>query len=145
MAIPMKSLMELQNRTKELPKEGDQWRINFTRVAWEHDVINGTYQRKKENGKLLKESYWVWSNQMVANMHQPEMWGVLQFTNEFVSKNVQYAEDINMHSKQVAYALFRQTRFGTLKNLLEHKVGHTQKLNVTFSEKKELQATFHKN
>lgn len=63
------------------PTAGDQWRINFSRVQWQHAVENGKYRRKRDSatGKLLDESNWVWSPQGVVNMHYPEMWGYLQF------------------------------------------------------------------
>ncbi|NNL15658.1 MAG: carbohydrate-binding family 9-like protein, partial [Flavobacteriaceae bacterium] len=80
MAVPLKPIIELKNHPKTYPKEGEQWRINFSRVEWNHDIINGTYYRKKENGSYLKEYNWVWSSQKVINMHEPEKWGFIQFS-----------------------------------------------------------------
>jgi hypothetical protein len=57
------------------PKEGDYWRVNFSRVQWQHEVINGEY--KKIEGS--KEENWVWSPQGLINMHYPEMWGYVYF------------------------------------------------------------------
>ena len=57
------------------PREGDQWRVNFSRVEWVHELVAGKYQRVK--GK--KEDNWVWSPQGKVNMHLPEHWGYVQF------------------------------------------------------------------
>ena len=57
------------------PNAGDRWRVNFSRVEWILDIIQGKYQ--KRNG--LKENNWVWSPQGVINMHVPEKWGSVRF------------------------------------------------------------------
>ncbi len=80
-AWPWKGLKEL-TKTTVPPKDGDQWRINFSRVEWEHEVSAGKYQRVK--GK--KEDNWVWSPQGVVDMHRPETWGYLQFSSAAVGK-----------------------------------------------------------
>lgn len=145
MAIPMKALIELKNKPRVLPTEGEQWRINFSRVEWDYDIVDGAYQRKKgKDNNFQRENNWVWSNQKVINMHQPEKWGVLQFTNEPVLKSIEFIEDENMHTKQVAYALFRQTKFGSLRKLLQHDAGYIQPINAVYSKKESLKATFFK-
>lgn len=65
------------------PKTGDQWRVNFSRVQWQTDVVKGKYVKKKdETGKTLAEENWVWSPQGKINMHLPEMWGKVRFVKE---------------------------------------------------------------
>ena len=59
------------------------WRVDFSRVNWQHDVTNGTYTRKKDNkGKFLPEHNWVWSPIGVINMHEPEKWGYVYFSSK---------------------------------------------------------------
>src|SRR5262249_23844236 len=58
------------------PKDGDQWRVNFSRVEWEHEIVEGKYRKVK--GK--DEDNWVWSPQGVIDMHRPERWGYVQFS-----------------------------------------------------------------
>ncbi len=59
------------------------WRFNFSRVNWDHDIVNGTYFRKKgTNGKFLKEYNWVWSPTGVINIHEPEKWGYIYFSSK---------------------------------------------------------------
>ncbi|HVK12109.1 MAG TPA: carbohydrate-binding family 9-like protein [Gemmataceae bacterium] len=72
---PWKSLRELTDGNVP-PRDGDQWRINFSRVEWDHEVVDGKY-RKVDN---RKEHNWVWSPQGVIDMHRPDRWGVLQFS-----------------------------------------------------------------
>ena len=79
-AIPMDVLREANyNR---IAKAGDIWRLNFSRVQWHVDIIEGQYLKKKDSeGKLLPEENWVWSPQGVIAMHEPESWGFLKFSN----------------------------------------------------------------
>jgi hypothetical protein len=58
------------------PRDGDNWRVNFSRVEWDTEVVGGNYQLVK--GK--PEHNWVWSPQGVIDMHRPERWGYLQFS-----------------------------------------------------------------
>jgi hypothetical protein len=58
------------------PRDGDQWRINFSRVQWQHEVVGGRYRKVKGQ----REDNWVWSPQGVIDMHRPERWGYLQFS-----------------------------------------------------------------
>lgn len=67
------------------PKDGEIWRLNFSRVQWETDIVDGKYIKRKDvNGKDLPENNWVWSPQGVINMHYPERWGYLQFSKKEV-------------------------------------------------------------
>jgi len=75
LAIPWKALAEYAHRPAP-PKDGDQWRINFSRVEWRHE-INGGNDRKVPN---TPEDNWVWSPQGVIDMHRPERWGYVQFS-----------------------------------------------------------------
>lgn len=57
------------------------WRVNFSRVNWQHTITNGSYERKKgSDGKFLPEYNWVWSPMGVINMHEPEKWGYVYFS-----------------------------------------------------------------
>lgn len=145
MAIPMPALIELKNDPKTLPEEGEQWCINFSRVEWNFELDGNSYYRKKDNeGNFLPEYNWVWSNQKVINMHEPEKWGILQFTTDSTVENKAFIEDENILFKQVAYALFRQIKSGQLKNLLEEEAGNSKSVQVKYTETDSLVATFSK-
>ncbi|MCR4032056.1 MULTISPECIES: carbohydrate-binding family 9-like protein [Flavobacterium] len=59
------------------------WRVNFSRVNWQHDIVDGKYERKKgKEGKFLPEYNWVWSPMGVINMHEPEKWAYVYFSSK---------------------------------------------------------------
>ena len=66
------------DRAELPPSEGDQIRIGFSRVEWHHEIVDGEY--RKVPG--LPEDNWVWTPTGVIDMHRPERWGVLQFTEK---------------------------------------------------------------
>lgn len=144
MAIPLKPYVSLKNRPKTLPKEGEQWKLNFSRVQWDFDIVEGKYQRKKEKDKFLREYNWVWSNQKVINMHEPEKWGILQFTENASSENLFYNEDPDLMTKQAAYALYRNTAFKNLKSYLELPTGTSKILRVKHTQSDTLDVEFFK-
>ena len=113
-AIPLKEIEKLNTSEKdEKVISGDVWRINFSRVNWDFEINNGVYSRKKENGKYLPEYNWVWSPQGIINMHVPENWGYLVFSEN--------DEVFNMTNKlitqHILYTVFREITFGNLKYL----------------------------
>ena len=67
------------NRDRDLsgraPDPGEQWRINFSRVQWDLETVEGSYT--KVPGR--PEHNWVWSPQGLIDMHVPWMWGYVQF------------------------------------------------------------------
>jgi len=75
MAIPWKVLAERAHRPTP-PGDGDQWRVNFSRVQWQHFVDGSAY--KKVAGR--REDNWVWSPQGAVDMHRPERFGYVQFS-----------------------------------------------------------------
>ncbi len=74
LAFPWKALAPFARRPAP-PQPGDEWRINFSRVEWQHRIVNGRYEKVPGT----KEDNWVWSPQGVINMHVPDKWGRLRF------------------------------------------------------------------
>lgn len=63
------------------PKQGEFWRVNFSRVQWHVDVANGAYRRQTgPDGKTLPEDNWVWAPTGLIDIHCPEFWGFVFFT-----------------------------------------------------------------
>ncbi len=58
------------------PRNDDQWRMNFSRVEWDHDIVDGKYHIIPKR----PEHNWIWSPQHIVNMHSPERWGYVQFS-----------------------------------------------------------------
>jgi hypothetical protein len=104
LALPWKVLGEVAHRPAP-PADGDQWRINFSRVEWQHEIVNGQYRKIA----ALKEDNWVWSPQGVVNMHRPETWGYVQFA-----------------SGKIGETAFRPDPAGPAKHLL-HQIYYSQR------------------
>ncbi|HMF16733.1 MAG TPA: sugar-binding protein, partial [Gemmataceae bacterium] len=75
-AIPWQITDALNGKPARPPRDGEQWRINFSRVQWRFDIVDGKYVRRKDR----KEDNWVWSPQGAVDMHRPEHWGYVQFS-----------------------------------------------------------------
>ena len=107
LAFPFKVLSEWGN----MPVNGTQWRVNFSRVNWKTKVINGRYVKMTDpaSGKALPEYNWLWTPQGVINVHYPEMWGFLQFssddgTGQRVKFNMNPDENIKWDLRRLYYA-----------------------------------------
>ncbi len=63
------------------PHSGDTWRVNFSRVQWPLDIVDGAYRRARlpTHDDPHPEHNWVWSPQGEINMHIPERWGLVRF------------------------------------------------------------------
>lgn len=102
MAIPFSGIQSFGR--KITPEIGDHWRINFSRVQWQYEIINGKYIRKKENGKLMPEENWVWNPIGIINMHYPEQWGYLQFSDSETTKiNYPKSSEIDRFTWNISY------------------------------------------
>ena len=73
LALPWSVLKEAAPH-QQMPKAGDTWRLNFSRVEWNVDVVQGSYVKKQQ-----PEHNWVWSPQGAVAMHMPEKWGYILF------------------------------------------------------------------
>ncbi|WP_162342377.1 carbohydrate-binding family 9-like protein [Cyclobacterium salsum] len=82
MAIPWKSLSQ-SGPNFRAPQSGNQWKINFSRVQWQIEADGSGYQKKinPETGKPFPEDNWVWSPMGLVNMHLPDRWGLVQFSD----------------------------------------------------------------
>jgi hypothetical protein len=76
-AIPWKALAG-RSDCPIPPNPGDQWRVNFSRVQWVTNIKNGKYEKVAN----LREDNWVWSPQGAIDMHRPEHWGFVQFSDD---------------------------------------------------------------
>ena len=108
-ALPWAALKECADKDAP-PKTGDQWRVNFSRVEWQVEAKNNKYEKviNPETGKPFPEDNWVWSPQGVINMHYPEMWGFVQFSDKIAGAGVdefeyQEEEDVKWALRQVYY------------------------------------------
>lgn len=108
-AMPWKVLKECARKDAP-PKAGDQWRVNFSRVEWQIELKDGKYYKvlNPTTGNPFPEDNWVWSPQGLINMHYPEMWGFIQFSEQIVGEGEdQFAfnpvENVKWLLRQVYY------------------------------------------
>jgi hypothetical protein len=120
LAIPWKVLGARAHRPSP-PHGGDRWRVNFSRVEWEHRIEGGSYQKVPKK----PEANWVWSPQGVIDMHRPERWGYVQFSTEppgrstFQPDPARFARDrlMAIYHAQKAYRKANQRWAATLGDL----------------------------
>ena len=112
-ALPMKDIADGTGIAVP-PKNGDQWRINFSRVEWKTESKDGLYKKliNPKTNKPFPEDNWVWSPQCAINMHMPEMWGFLQFSDKIVGTSEEkfiynIDEDAKWALRQVYYEEMR--------------------------------------
>jgi hypothetical protein len=119
LALPWK-ILEETSAHKRTPRDGEQWRINFSRVEWHTDIVDGRYVKRTnaETKKPLPEDNWVWSPQGAVNMHMPERWGVMQFSSMAAGAGAaRFVEDPNDRVKWALRRLYYRQR----KYRAEHK------------------------
>jgi hypothetical protein len=96
------------------PKNGDIWRLGFSRVEWDTQVVDGKYVKQTdENGNTLPERNWVWSPTGAINMHMPERWGYLMFSTPDTDAKLPVFE-LQYHELQSQYLwliFYRQQQY----------------------------------
>jgi len=80
-AIPWSAFVH-HSRKGGSPLDGDTWRIDFSRVQWQFEIVDGKYKKVANT----KEDNWVWSPQGIIDMHRPERWGFVQFSTALPNK-----------------------------------------------------------
>lgn len=99
-AIPWAALRESYTNESR-PKSGEQWRVNFSRVEWKTKMLNGKYEKEinPKTNRPYPEDNWVWAPTGLINIHYPEMWGYVQFSDNVPGKS---HEDFEMRSAEIA-------------------------------------------
>ncbi|HJP29527.1 MAG TPA: carbohydrate-binding family 9-like protein [Candidatus Latescibacteria bacterium] len=75
------------------PGDGDVWQVNFSRVEWEvepaQDGEGYVKIKEKRGGNWVekREDNWVWSPQGLINMHFPEQWGFVRFSDQLAGSD----------------------------------------------------------
>ena len=101
--MPFAALYEMAQE-KRPPKAGEYYRVNFSRVQWDVDVIDGKYvKRTDEEGRVLPENNWVWAPTGVINIHYPELWGFVFFTEGSEEYKIPAAEYVSWELRKLYY------------------------------------------
>lgn len=93
----------------QIPADGQIWKVNFSRVQWQTHVVDGLYQKKKDEktGRFLSEDNWVWNPTGEINMHVPERWGLLQFsTNPVGSEKTEFKMPVSEELKNLLWLVY---------------------------------------
>jgi len=131
-AIPWESLAEISD-TDLPPSLGDHIRINFSRVQWQHEVVDGQY--RKIDG--TQEDNWVWSPQGVVDMHRPHRWGILQFCGSETGEPVRIShEESQLSALFEAQHQFRSANARWAKTLFEMGLEPIDGLSIETSAKR---------
>jgi len=105
-AFPWEVLGQGANRPTP-PAAGDSWRVNFSRVEWQTEVVGNRYAKVMDpaTDRPVPENNWVWSPQGLVNMHYPEMWGSVTFVSDQTSREDRIAPSFQFawHGMQVYY------------------------------------------
>jgi len=104
MAFPWAALGEYA-RCPCPPGDGDQWRINFSRVEWDIEVADGKYRKLPDR----PEHNWVWSPQGAIDMHRPERWGCVQFSTA-APGTAEYKPDPSMPAREALMRVYHAQR-----------------------------------
>ena len=86
------------------PVPGEIWRMDFSRVEWDVDAVDGAYvKRKGPDGKPLPEHNWLWAPTGVIDAHMPEMWGYLIFTEAGEDYPLPEADAVKLALRRLYY------------------------------------------
>ena len=120
--IPFRSLMETYSREENppalercypcrtAPKTGEFWRMNFSRVQW--TVEKGEQYRKATDpeGRWLPEDNWVWAPTGLIDIHCPEFWGFVFFTEQGERYDIPLDERRKLELRVLYYAEYAYRR-----------------------------------
>ena len=115
--IPFRGLMETYCKeenpadlercypARTAPRLGEFWRLNFSRVQWTVDVVDGKYQKRlSADGNPLPEDNWVWAPTGLIDIHCPEFWGFLFFTDHGEAMDIPEDERRKLKLREFYYA-----------------------------------------
>lgn len=124
-AFPWKVLAQHAQHSNP-PREGEQWRINFSRVEWQINIVDGKYVKVPKT----PEYNWIWSPQGISDMHRPEKWGYVQFTRKPVG-TVTFLPDSSRPARNALQEIYYAQR--TFKAANHRYTGSLEELGLTAS------------
>jgi Transglutaminase-like superfamily/Carbohydrate family 9 binding domain-like len=104
-AIPWSAFRQ-QSGVSLPPRDGDRWRINYSRVQWQFDVVDNKYVKRAN----IKEDNWVWSPPGIVDMHRPERWGIVEFCTRALGDD-EFAHDSSLQSRDKLMEVYHRQRF----------------------------------
>lgn len=91
--------------TRFEPIPGEIWRMDFSRVEWDVDVVDGKYVKRKDpaTGNPLPEHNWLWAPTGVIDAHMPEMYGYLIFTENGENYSLPASDEVKFVLRKLYY------------------------------------------
>lgn len=134
LAIPINSI---KMNSDKRPQDGVVWRMNLSRVDWELDEIEGKYQRKRnrETGRLLPARYTTWSPQGIINLHYPERYGYILFSERTSSSSGFVSQDIKTSKLLLWKYYYLQQEFNTEAGRYATTIGELNELFPEITDK----------
>lgn len=118
--IPFKGIMETYSKEENppelercyqcrtAPRAGEVWRMNFSRVQWTVDRLNGRFVKRKDcDGSPLPEDNWVWAPTGLIDIHCPEFWSFVFFADGDEEYELPDDEAKKLVLREVYYAEYR--------------------------------------
>lgn len=86
-ALPLNAISEINSGDRTI-ESGVQWKVNFSRAQRRLEVADGNYELKinPDTKRPYGPDFYVWSPQGVNNIHIPEMWGIMQFSEKIAGQ-----------------------------------------------------------
>ena len=82
--------------------------MNFSRVQWLVDTEDGAYKHRTDAaGKVLPEDNWVWAPTGLIDIHCPEFWSFVFFTEEGERYEIPEDEKKKLALRRLYYAEHR--------------------------------------
>jgi hypothetical protein len=125
LAIPWKGLARYADGRAVPPKDGEQWRANFSRVEWLVDILDGAYRKIPKETRA--EDNWVWSPTGVIDMHRPERWGHVQFSS--TAATADFRPDPTLATRDALMAVYYRQR--TYREKFGHYAPSANELGIT--------------
>lgn len=108
-AIPYRAI---SNIFDTLITAGSYWHLGFSRVEWQTQQTNGITSRKRtDTDSLVPEYNWTWPATGKINMHMPERWNYLYFSDKAAGTDTfHYPADHNLEKLlwAIYYAQYKQ-------------------------------------
>lgn len=103
--MPFSVLTQCRSPKTDKPVPGDFWRINFSRVQWDVDIVNNQYIKRvnPETGRPYSEHNWVYAAMGIVNIHYPELWGFLFFTEKGETYPVPKTESVRWELRKLYF------------------------------------------
>ena len=90
LAFPIKEISDTTIFEDRVLASAEHWRINFSRVNWlSVEAVDGKYVKTKGKEGFGSEENWVWNPTGRVDMHRPERWGYLQFSDIIAGQGVE--------------------------------------------------------